>query len=612
VTTSLGTLGTTVPSTQAGLSYAFQTVLLNGVVGHPEVDPLSATSLAVTPAATYAAASEWDYSFQITSGNAEQNSHDWMLLLNNAGSYGHTLYGIQVNVTTNAGTDQETWPDGDDYRPEYPENAPQHKEGDPSLAGGSNVTQYFEVTNPNLYVNFEMALVVAPDPYWYGSHYGSNTTAATAQNLGTLSATPKTTSDVFETLYDRSLVTTGSPAPSVNINVSSPLVQIQQHFYTFTVAANGNVTISQSGLASGDMVLSGGSLSGFLTVQNGQAIHLNTGTYVIETVDQLTTLSAGQSVVALRPPGEDFQTYSLSITYAADKSGTVGNPTNVSKNNFNGGATSDALLQSGGTVVDWIIQNGLYSSGNVLTTGATGYSVVGTGDFNRDGTSDILLQDDSTVVDWIIKNGQYQSGNVLTTAATGYTVVGTGDFNGDGTSDVLLQNGGTVVDWIMQNGLYQSGNVLTTAATGYTVVGTGDFNGDGTSDVLLQSGGTVVDWIMKNGAYQSGNVLTTGATGYTVVGTGDFNGDGTSDVLLQNGGTVVDWIMKNGAYQSGYVLTTAATGFTVVGTGDYNGDGTSDVLLQNGGTVVDWIMKNGAYQSGNVITTAATGFTVSP
>jgi hypothetical protein len=279
---------------------------------------------------------------------------------------------------------------------------------------------------------------------------------------------------------------------------------------------------------------------------------------------------------------------------------------------FTDGKTSDVLLQSGGTVVDWIMSNGLYSTGNVLTAGATGYTTVGTGDFIGNGTADVLLQNGGTVVDWIMSNGQYQSGNILTTGATEYNVVGTGDFTGNGVSDVLLQNGGTVVDWIMSNGQYQSGNVLTSGATGYTVVGTGDFTGNGTDDVLLQNGGTVVDWLMQNGQYQSGNVLTTGATGYTVVGTGDFTGTGTDDVLLQNGGTVVDWIMTNGQYQSGNVITTTATGFTVVGTGDYNGDGTSDVLLQNGGTVVDWIMKNGQYQSGNVITTTATGFTVSP
>ena len=61
-----------------------------------------------------------------------------------------------------------------------------------------------------------------------------------------------------------------------------------------------------------------------------------------------------------------------------------------------------------------------------------------------------------------MKDGAYQSGNTLTTGAAGWTVVGTGDYNGHGTSDVLLQNGGTIADWIMKDGANQSvGNILT-------------------------------------------------------------------------------------------------------------------------------------------------------
>jgi len=275
-----------------------------------------------------------------------------------------------------------------------------------------------------------------------------------------------------------------------------------------------------------------------------------------------------------------------------------------------GGGGSDILLQNSATVADWIIRNGQYAGGNILSTGAAGWTVVASGDFTGNGTNDVLLQNGGTVVDWLLQNGQYSSGNVLTTNATGWDIVGTGDFTGNGTDDVLLQNGGTLVDWIMNDGKYQSGNVLSTSVAGWTAVGTGDFTGNGTDDLLLQNGGTVVDWIMKDGVYESGNVLTTGAAGWKVVGTGDFSGNGTDDVLLQNGGTVVDWVMQNGKYESGNVLSTNASGFNVVGTGDYDGDGTSDILLQNGGTVVDWIMKDGEYSSGNILTTAASGWHV--
>jgi uncharacterized protein YukJ len=69
-----------------------------------------------------------------------------------------------------------------------------------------------------------------------------------------------------------------------------------------------------------------------------------------------------------------------------------------------------------------------------------------------------------------MQNGKYETGNVLTTAAAGWNVVGTGDFTGNGTDDILLQNGGTVAEWIMNNGAYQSGRILTTNATGWKVV----------------------------------------------------------------------------------------------------------------------------------------------
>jgi hypothetical protein len=329
------------------------------------------------------------------------------------------------------------------------------------------------------------------------------------------------------------------------------------------------------------------------------------------------TLSGGLSQPLQLKVQGDYGPHSFKATPGISDTGipnTIvtldGRATSNPKDDFLDNGTSDVLLQDGSTVAAWIMQNGLYSDGNILSTAVAGWRVVGAGDFNDDGTSDVLLQNGGTVANWIMQNGQYESGNILTTAAAGWNVVGTGDFTGNGTDDVLLQNGGTVADWIMQNGQYESGNILTTAAAGWNVVGTGDFTGTGTSDVLLQNGGTVADWIIKGGAYQSGNILTTGAAGWKVVGTGDFTGTGTDDVLLQNGGTVVDWIIKDGAYQSGNIITTGAAGWSVVGTGNYNGDGASDVLLQNGGAVVDWIMKDGLYASGNVLTTAASGWNV--
>ncbi|GJE59395.1 FG-GAP-like repeat-containing protein [Methylobacterium trifolii] len=272
------------------------------------------------------------------------------------------------------------------------------------------------------------------------------------------------------------------------------------------------------------------------------------------------------------------------------------NLTRTAASDLNGDGTSDLLLQSASSVVDWIMGGGLYASGNGIGE-AGAYVARGTGDFNGDGTADVVLQNGSSVVTWTMSNGRVQSGREIG-AAGAYTVRGTGDFNGDGTADIVLQSGSSVVTWTMNNGQVVSGAAVGEAG-GYSVVGTGDFNGDGTTDILLQNGSTVVAWTMNNGQVVSGNVLGE-AGGYSVVGTGDFNGDGTTDVLLQNGsGSVVDWIVGNSRAVSGNEVGNSV-GYTIVGTGDYNGDGTADIALQNsGGAVVDWLVSNGQYAGGN-------------
>ena len=268
---------------------------------------------------------------------------------------------------------------------------------------------------------------------------------------------------------------------------------------------------------------------------------------------------------------------------------------------LDGNGGSDIVLQSGGTVVGWLVGGGVAQSGNVIGAGVSGWNVVGTGDFNGDGTMDTLLQNGGTVVQWTIQGGLNSGGTLVGAGVAGWNVVGTGDFDADGTTDVVLQNGGTVVQWRMQNGVAVSGTVIGAGVPGWNVVGTGDFNGDGSSDVLLQNGGTVVAWNIKNGANIGGTVLGAGVPGWSVVGTGDFNGDGTTDVVLQNGATVVDWIVQNNVAVSGNVIGAGVAGWNVVATGDYNGDGTTDIALQNGGTVVNWTVQNGLVTAGNVL-----------
>jgi hypothetical protein len=55
------------------------------------------------------------------------------------------------------------------------------------------------------------------------------------------------------------------------------------------------------------------------------------------------------------------------------------------------------------------------------------------------GSADIFFQNGGSITDWVMQNGQYAGGNVLSTAAAGWNVVGTGDFIGNGADDILLQ-----------------------------------------------------------------------------------------------------------------------------------------------------------------------------
>ncbi len=291
-----------------------------------------------------------------------------------------------------------------------------------------------------------------------------------------------------------------------------------------------------------------------------------------------------------------------------------------SKSNFNfgygndTGATSDLLLQSGGTVVAWTMQNSVPVSGTLVGAGVTGWTAMDTGDIDGDGDADIIMQNGGTVVAWYMQNGANAGGAVIGSGVPGWTVKATGDLDNDGDYDVILQNGGTVVAWYMQNGVNVGGAVIGSGVSGWNVVGAGDFDGDGDSDVLLDDGfGTKVTWFMQNGLNAGGVVMGSGTAGWNVVGTGDFNGDGRSDVVLQNGGTVVDWLVTGGVATAGNVIGAGVAGWNVVATGDYNGDGFADVALQNGGTVVDWIMNpngSGTVLAGNYISGGAGTFGV--
>ncbi|MBX9926332.1 MAG: hypothetical protein K2Y05_08235, partial [Hyphomicrobiaceae bacterium] len=366
-------------------------------------------------------------------------------------------------------------------------------------------------------------------------------------------------------------------------------------------ALGGNDTVTGTSGAdtifgdAGNDTLSGG--GGTNTLNGGGGY--DRATYSIaSTAATITRNSNGTTTIA----GAGFTDTLSSVETAVftDKSVSI---RERARSDFNSDGTSDIILQSGGSLYDWIVTNGAVTGGQIVGSYIPGWSVVGTGDFDGDGTTDVLLKNGGQVVAWNMTNGIVTGSSFVGGGVDGWTVVGTGDFNGDGTTDIALQNGGTIVEWLVRNGTVIGGGVVGSYVPGWNVVGTGDFNGDGTSDLLLKNGGTVVAWDNTNGAITGSGIVGYGIDAWDVVGTGDFNNDGTTDILLKSGGTLYDWIVKNNAYASGNLLASdpGLASFNSFATGDYNGDGTADIALQNGSNVYDWTIQNGTISTSTLL-----------
>ena len=163
------------------------------------------------------------------------------------------------------------------------------------------------------------------------------------------------------------------------------------------------------------------------------------------------------------------------------------------------------------------------------------------GDMDGDGKSDILWRNSATGQNWLylMDGPSISSGSVINSVPTSWSIAGNGDYNGDGKADILWRNSVTGQNWMyLMDGstILSSMSVNTVAGSSWQVAGNGDYNGDGKSDILWRNSSSGQNWmyLMDGATIVSSVNVNTVSTTWQVAGSGDYDGDGKSDILWRH------------------------------------------------------------------------------
>lgn len=271
--------------------------------------------------------------------------------------------------------------------------------------------------------------------------------------------------------------------------------------------------------------------------------------------------------------------------------------------------STDIQASGGGALTEHIFQFTAEAGGSGAQTfhlsdtyGAAKSGTVRLGDLNGDGHLDMAVMNKSGLMIYINNGRGYFTALDETGPAPGSedgdAVLG--DVNGDGHLDFFATPAGYQDARIYTNdgngvfGIHQSIEPTNTFGGFFKDiwmdVGLGDFDGDGDLDAFLvaQGDATLANRIFLNdgtGLFSDSGQTLGSALSFSVV-MGDFDGDGDLDAYVGNGEGVADKVYKNdgtGTFtDSGKNYNTAQEAFDCA-VGDVNGDGSLDVVTATWG-----------------------------
>eukprot|EP00403_Amphidinium_massartii_P048137 CAMPEP_0178461398 /NCGR_PEP_ID=MMETSP0689_2-20121128/49287_1 /TAXON_ID=160604 /ORGANISM="Amphidinium massartii, Strain CS-259" /LENGTH=335 /DNA_ID=CAMNT_0020088229 /DNA_START=94 /DNA_END=1099 /DNA_ORIENTATION=+ len=226
----------------------------------------------------------------------------------------------------------------------------------------------------------------------------------------------------------------------------------------------------------------------------------------------------------------------------------------------------------------------------IVSVEAAGARCAIAADFDEDGYMDLVVasSNDNTVA-WYrrLEDGSYSTKNMITRASNGARIVAVGDIDQDGLVDVVSASYyDHTVRWFQNlGGSFGSAHVITTSAFGAQGVTLADLDNDGDLDVLSASSGDhTIAWYENLGDEgrfcEVRKIVDTASIGVRTVISADFNHDGLPDLAAasKDDNTIAWYRNLGGTRFEKIVIDSAARGaYSLVAT-DVDEDGNIDLV----------------------------------